>query len=280
MAIGFIGLGNIGKPMARHLLKLSEPVWVHDVQAATVAELSALGAQAASGPKQLAEQCRIVGVCVRDDRDVEQLLYGDEGLLQNLAADSIVAIHSTVTYDSVLRWARDAAVRGLHLIDAPITGGAAGAEAAKLCYMVGGDAALVERCRPVFLSSGEKLVHAGGVGTGIVLKLCNNLMSYAAFTAIHEASALAAASGLDAALLIEVGRANGVVTPQMEAFIGNREKLAQAGPEALKKFMGPFGALGRKDLQAALGSAEQLKLSLPATTQNAELIESVFLKGY
>ncbi|MGV2482279.1 UNVERIFIED_CONTAM: NAD(P)-dependent oxidoreductase, partial [Salmonella enterica subsp. enterica serovar Weltevreden] len=78
------------------------------------------GAQAASSPKQLAEHCRIVGLCVRDDHDVEQLLYGDEGLLQNLAADSIVAIHSTVTYDSVLRWARDSAARGLHLIDAPI----------------------------------------------------------------------------------------------------------------------------------------------------------------
>ncbi|MGH8445281.1 MAG: NAD(P)-dependent oxidoreductase, partial [Solimonas sp.] len=218
MTIGFIGLGNIGKPMARHLLKLGEPLLVHDVAAAPVAELVALGARAAA-PRELAAQCRIVGLCVRDDHDVEALLYGADGMLEHLPADAIVAVHSTVTQAALLRWAGDAARRGVHVVDAPITGGASGAEGASLCAMVGAEPALLERLRPVLSAWASKIVHAGPAGCGIALKLCNNLMTYAAFAAIDEGTRLARAGGLDPKLLIEVGRANGVVTPQMEAFI-------------------------------------------------------------
>ncbi|HZR35600.1 MAG TPA: NAD(P)-dependent oxidoreductase [Nevskia sp.] len=276
MSVGFIGLGNIGKPMAKHLLKLGEPVYVDDLAPGPVAELVRLGAQAAA-PQAIAGQCRIVGLCVRDDGDVEALLHGDAGLLNHMQPDSVLAVHSTVTQASILRWAGEAKGKGIHLVDAPITGGAAGAEAGTLAYMVGGAAELVERCRPVFATSGRKIIHAGPPGAGIALKLCNNLITYAAFAAMHEADALARAAGLDPALLAEVGRANGVVTPQMEAFIGNRSQLAAAGPETLHKAFGPFGALGRKDLLAALASAEQLGLKLPATERLAELIEGVFL---
>ena len=276
MSVGFIGLGNIGKPMARHLLKLGEPVCVHDVAPGPVAELVSLGAVAAT-PEVIGRECRIVGLCVRDDADVEALLHGEQGLLRHMRPDSLIAVHSTVTQASILRWAEQARARGIHLIDAPITGGAAGAEAGTLAYMVGGAAELVERCGPVFATSGQKILHAGPLGAGIALKLCNNLMTYAAFAAMHEANALAKAAGLDPALLLEVGRANGVVTPQMEAFIGNREKLAAAGPKVLHKAFGPFGALGRKDLLAALASAEQLGLKLPATGRVAELIEAIFV---
>jgi 3-hydroxyisobutyrate dehydrogenase-like beta-hydroxyacid dehydrogenase len=280
MAIGFIGLGSIGKPMARHLLKLDEAVWVYDVAPAPVAELAEQGAHAAADLKTLAQNCRIVGLCVRDDDDVNALLHGAGGLLQNLKPDSVIAVHSTVTHASVLRWAAEAGERRLHLIDAPITGGAAGAEAAKLCYMVGGPEHIVAGCKPIFSTSGDKIIHAGGLGAGIALKLCNNLMTYAAFTAMHEAASLARAGGLTVEQLIEVGRSNGVVTPQMEAFWTNRERLAAAGPEALEKFFRPFANLGRKDLLAALRSAEELKVALPLGTCLSELIEAVFMKQY
>lgn len=276
MSLGFIGLGNIGKPMARHLFKLGEPLYVHDVAQGPLDELVGLGARTAT-PRAMAAECRIIGLCVRDDGDVESLLDGADGLLRNMAANSVVAVHSTVTQAALLRWSRQAAERGIHLIDAPITGGASGAEAATLAYMVGGPAEIVERCRPVFATSGRKVIHAGPVGTGIALKLCNNLMTYAAFAAMHEADALARVGGLDPALLIEVGRANGVVTPQMEAFIGNRCKLSAAGAEAVRKAFGPFAALGRKDLAAALSSAAHLGLELPVTARVAEIIEAVFL---
>ncbi|NGY04871.1 NAD(P)-dependent oxidoreductase [Solimonas terrae] len=277
MAIGFIGLGNIGKPMAQHLLKLDEPVWVCDVAAAPVAELVAAGANGAATPRALAAQCRVICLCVRDDADVESLLYGDEGLLATLASDAVIAIHSTVTQAALLRWAQDARMRGVHLIDAPISGGESGARAATLCTMVGADAALLERLRPVFATSASTIIHAGPIGCGIALKLCNNLMTYAAFAAIDEGLRLAQAAGLDPRLLIEVGRANGVVTRQMEAFVGNRDKLAAAGADTLRKMFGPFAALGRKDLAAALDSALALGVELPATAALHERIESVFL---
>jgi 3-hydroxyisobutyrate dehydrogenase len=276
MNVGFIGLGNIGKPMARRLLQLGGTVTLYDVNPVPLKELEAAGAKVAESPAQLAKASEVIGLCVRDDADVESLLRGSGGLLANAARGSVIAIHSTVTQKALLGWAQDAAEVGLHLIDAPITGGAAGAEAGTLAYMVGGDTEVLERCRPVFATSGSKIIHAGPVGSGIALKLCNNLMTYAAFAAMSEAHALAKAGGLDPALLIEVGKANGVVTPQMEAFITGREKLLAAGQQAYFK---PFAALGRKDLDAALASARALGLQLPMGEHLAGLIEDVFMKA-
>ena len=277
MNVGFIGLGNIGKPIARRLLQLGGDVTLYDLNPAPLKELQGLGAKVAEDPAQLARDSEVIGLCVRDDGDVEALLHGRAGLLENARRGSIIAVHSTVTQKALLAWASAAASRGLHLIDAPITGGAAGAEAGTLAYMVGGDAAVLERCRPVFETSGSKIIHAGAIGSGIALKLCNNLMTYAAFAAIHEANALALASGLDPALLVEVGRANGVVTQQMEAFLGGRQKLAAAG--RLQTHFKPFASLGRKDLEAALASAHGLGLELPLTGYLAALIENVFLEA-
>jgi 3-hydroxyisobutyrate dehydrogenase-like beta-hydroxyacid dehydrogenase len=275
MNVGFIGLGNIGKPMARRLLKLGGTVTLYDVNPVPLKELEAAGAKVAESPAQLARDSEVIGLCVRDDADVESLLRGPGGLLENAARGSIIAIHSTVTQKALLGWAQDAAAYGLHLIDAPITGGAAGAEAGTLAYMVGGEAGVLERCSPVFATSGSKIIHAGPIGAGIALKLCNNLMTYAAFSAMSEAHALAVAGGLDPALLVEVGKANGVVTPQMEAFIGGREKLLAMGQQAHFK---PFAALGKKDLEAALASARALEVRLPMTGHLLGLIESVFMK--
>lgn len=280
MSIGFIGLGNIGRPMARQLLKLGEDLWVHDVSAAPVAELAALGAHPGAGPRELAERCRIIGLCVRDEADVGNLLHGADGLLVLMGKDTVIVVHSTVSPSAVLGWAAAARLRGIHLIDAPITGGAAGAEAATLTYMVGGEPDILERCRPLFMTSAQKILHAGPTGAGILLKLCNNLMTYAAFAAIDEADRLARAGGLDPALLAEVGRSNGVVTAQMEAFMANRSRLAAAGTPALRQVFAPFAALAAKDLAAALARARELERPLPVTERVAQVIEQVFLNEH
>lgn len=280
MSIGFIGLGNIGKPMAKHLLQLGEPVHVYDVFEPGMQELAGLGAVAAASPAALAKECRHIGLCVRDDRDVEQLLYGAGGLLDNAAAGTLIAIHSTVTQAGILRWRRDAAEHGIDLIDAPITGGAGGAEQGTLCYMVGGDVTLLERCRAIFMTSAEKIVHAGPVGAGIALKLCNNLMTYAAFAAMHEAANLARECGLSLESLHAVGQSNGVVTPQMYSFVTGRDAVAAQGEQALEQAFGPFARLGEKDLEAALQSGRQLGLEMPATECVQGIIGKVFLKRY
>lgn len=276
--VGFIGLGNIGKPMAKHLINDDFQLHAHDVLPEAVEELVALGAVAAQSTAALAQQCSYIGVCVRDDNDVEALLYGDEGLLANAKAETIIAIHSTVTQAGLLKWAEQAAEQNIMIIDAPITGGANGAEAGTLCYMVGGDESIVKKCSPMFMTSADKIVHAGALGTGIALKLCNNLITYAEFTAMSEATRLAEACGLSVDVLREVGQSNGVINENMHNFISNRNALA-AGctDQQMDEIFGPFGRLGTKDLQCAIDTAAEFDITMPATELVRDMIEDVFL---
>lgn len=281
MEVGFIGLGNIGKPMAKRLASSEYRLTVHDINPAACAELEKLGATVAATVGDVALQAEVIGICVRDDADVESVLLGDGGLLARAKPGTIIAIHSTVSQSTILAMAKHGEARGIHVIDAPITGGADGAQNGTLCYMVGGDKAVVDRCSPVFMTSAQKIVHAGAIGAGITLKLCNNLMTYAAFVAIHEAAKLAEAAGLSFDVLKEVGQSNGVITPQMQRFIENRNALFKGCSEKdFRAIFGGFAALGVKDLQAALESAQALGITLPGTQQNHALIESVFFNAY
>ena len=275
---GFIGLGNIGKPMASHLNTKEVNLYVFDVFPEAMTDLVAAGATAAASPAEMAKQCSYIGLCVRDDNDVESLLYGDEGILANAEKDTLIAVHSTVTQASLLRWAQDAKQHQIELIDAPMTGGAKGAEAGTLCYMLGGDEKIIERARPLLETSADKIIHAGNLGAGIGLKLCNNLITYSQFTAMSEATRLAEACGLSAEVLREVGKSNGVINEQMYTFISGRNALAANADEAtMEQFMGAMGRLGEKDLDCAIATAKALDIKLPATEVNRGMIADVFI---
>ena len=276
--VGFIGLGNIGKPMAKHLVTDEFQLYAYDVFPDAIADLATLGAIAAIALSDIAANCLYIGICVRDDKDVENLLYGDNGLLQLAQADTVIVIHSTVTQAGLLKWAADARMKNIHILDAPITGGASGAEAGTLCYMVGGDEQQLEAIRPMISTSADKIVHAGALGTGIALKLCNNLITYAEFAAMSEATRLAEACGLSADVLREVGKSNGVINDQMHKMISNRNMLAvNCNEEQMDQYMGPFGRLGRKDLQCAIDTAAELDIQLPGTEFVRDMIEDVFV---
>ena len=276
--VGYIGLGNIGKPSARRLINGKFSVHVFDLYRPAVDELVELGAVGCTGVPELAGTCSHIGICVRDDAQVEELLYGDQGILANAVADTVVAVHSTVTQASLLQWARDAALSGIHLIDAPVTGGAHRAEEGTLCYMVGGDADIVDRCRPVFATSAEKVVHAGELGSGIALKLCNNFIQYTEFVAMAEATRMAEACGLSVDVLREVGISNGVVNEQMHMFVSGRNGMARScTEEQMRDTFGAMASLGRKDLQCALDTAAQKGVSLPTAEYVCARIEDVFL---
>lgn len=276
--VGYIGLGNIGKPSAERLIGDAFTACVYDVYRPAVDELAARGAVACDSVAELAQQCAHIGICVRDDLQVEELLYGEGGIFANTARDTIVAIHSTVTQASLLKWAQQAADVGIHLLDAPITGGAHRAADGTLCYMVGGEEAIVERCRPVFMTSAEKVVHAGGLGTGIALKLCNNFIQYTEFVAMAEATRLAEACGLSVDVLREVGLSNGVVNEQMHMFVSGRNGMALASSEEdMEQFFGAMGTLGRKDLQCALDTAGDYGVLMPTAEYIRDRIENVFL---
>ncbi|MFT5032942.1 MAG: 3-hydroxyisobutyrate dehydrogenase [Bermanella sp.] len=284
IATGYIGLGNIGKPMCTNLVKNQGKnglqVYVYDVMPDPIQEMVALGALAANSGREIAEKCALIGLCVRNDGDVENLFYGDNGMLANAAKGTIIAIHSTVTRDNIIRWANDAAKYDIHVIDAPITGGASGAADGSLCIMVGGEDSVIERATPMFTGTSKVVVHAGELGAGAVLKLANNMITYAAFTACSEAIALMKNAGLEPDRLYEVGKANGVITPSGQQFISGREALlAGCTAEQMDEFFGPFAGLGEKDLDHALNLASQLNIALPVTEKIREGIRKTFTEG-
>ncbi len=276
--VGYIGLGNIGKPSARHLICDAYDAHVYDVYQPAVDEMVAAGATACSSAAEIASLCTHIGVCVRDDAQVEDLLYGDEGILANAATGTLVAVHSTVTQASILKWSAAGAAKGISIIDAPITGGAHKAEDGALCYMVGGTEEELAAVTPVFETSAEKVVHAGAVGSGIALKLCNNFIQYTEFVAMAEATKLAEACGLSVDVLREVGLSNGVVNEQMHMFIAGRNGIARSSSaEDMEAFFGPHGKLGSKDLQCALDTAAEKNVLLPTAEYVRDRIEDVFL---
>lgn len=278
LQVGFIGLGNIGKPMAKNLAGEVE-LSVYDVFEEPIQELVAMNARRATLP-EIAQRCDIIGICVRDNKDVENLLYGEQGLLANGTPDTILAIHSTITQQGLKHWARDALRHQMEVIDAPITGGAIGAEARELIYMVGGDEQTLERCKPLFQPSAKDIIHAGGLGAGIALKLCINMMTYSSFIAVLESTRLAEAAGLDPEVLFEVGRGNGVIGDFNHRFISNRAAIFDGcDEETVRSIFEPFGKLGEKDLDAALETAAALGLELPAAAHNRQLILDTFIKA-
>ncbi|MEZ5501396.1 MAG: NAD(P)-dependent oxidoreductase [Halioglobus sp.] len=241
-------------------------------------ELVAEGAVGCASVAELAGACSHIGVCVRDDAQVEELLHGDGGIFAHAAPGTLIAIHSTVTQANLLRWAQEAAGLGLHLIDAPITGGAHRAADGTLCYMVGGTVEQLELGSPVFMTSGEKIVHAGPVGSGIALKLCNNFIQYTEFVAMVEATRLAEACGLSVDVLRAVGLANGVVNEQMFMFAAGRNAVAKTSTEEqMDPYFGAMGRLGRKDLECAISTAADKGVVMPTCEFIRDRIVDVFL---
>lgn len=276
--VGYIGLGNIGKPSATRLLQGPWQTHVYDVDEMASLDLARLGAVSSASPAELAAHCQHIGICVRDETQVEALLYGEQGLFHNAAAGTLIAIHSTVTFAALNRWGDDASRADLQLIDAAITGGQQGAAAGTLCYMVGGSTENLNRARPVFATSAENIVHAGALGAGMLLKLCNNLMTYAEFMAMSEACKLAEAGGLSIQALREVGLSNGVVNESMYRFVENRNAVtAHASGSGMENPFSAFGRLAEKDLDCALKSAQDLEVDLPSTRRLRQVVHDLFM---
>ncbi len=275
--VGFIGLGDIGKPMAKHLVCDAFDVRVFDLVQAALDELEEAGATASGSVAELARDCGYIGICVRNDAQVDAILHGDDGIYANAQPGTLVAVHSTVTQANLLKWVEEAEAAGLRLIDAPMTGGAGRAEAGTLCYMVGGTEADVAEVTPVLETSAEKVVHAGELGAGIALKLCNNFMQYTEFVILAEAARLADACGLDLDVIREVGLSNGVVNPQSHQFVSGRNGLAPVcTDEQMVEIFGLHATLANKDLDCVLETAAEKGVVMPTAEFIRERIERVF----
>jgi 3-hydroxyisobutyrate dehydrogenase-like beta-hydroxyacid dehydrogenase len=195
--VGFIGLGRMGKPMAMNILNAGFRLTVHDAREEPVRELTSCGARAAKSAREVAEAADLIAVTVVDDAQVEEVLSGERGVLEGSRDGTVVAIHSTVSPEAISKWAGNAQARGVRVIDAPISGGESGARAKALLYMVGGEPAILARCREVFSTSASQILHMGALGSGATAKMIVQVVTCIHMLGAHEAETLAERSGLD-----------------------------------------------------------------------------------
>jgi len=192
MKIGFIGLGAMGRPMAGHLQRAGHPLFVWARRPESVGDLAATRC---ATPAELGRCCDVVFTVVTSSADVEGLALGQDGLIEGMAPGSVLIDCSTIAPDSAREIAARLGEKSIAMLDAPVSGGEQGAIDATLAIMVGGEAAVLERVRPLLDCLGQRIVHIGPNGAGQVAKACNQMIMVAAIQAAAEAMRLAAAAG-------------------------------------------------------------------------------------
>jgi 3-hydroxyisobutyrate dehydrogenase-like beta-hydroxyacid dehydrogenase len=238
MRVGFIGLGSQGGPMARAIVDAGFETTLWARRPASLEPYATTPAKVAGSPGELGAASDLVCLCVVDDADVEEVLGGDEGVLAGMTDGGIVTIHSTVHPDTCRKLAESAAAKGVSLIDAPVSGGGTAAAERRLVVMVGGEADIVERCRPVFETYGDPVVHLGELGSGQVTKLLNNLLFTANLGNAKSALMLGEALGVDTTNLAEViTRSSGTskALASIAAMQGSMETFATIAGALLQK---------------------------------------------
>lgn len=195
--VGYIGIGNIGEPIAANVLAAGFDLMIFDLRPEPIARMRSLGAKTAGSARELGAHAQLLEVSIAGDDRIEAALLGPDGALAGMAPDSVIALHSTMGPPAVRRIAEAARSANVHVLDAQVSGGKSGAQAQKLCYMIGGDAAVIDRCRPVFATSGSHLFHMGPLGAGASTKLAQQMMTCMHIVAVAEGAQIAAAAGVD-----------------------------------------------------------------------------------
>jgi 2-hydroxy-3-oxopropionate reductase len=266
-ALGFVGLGIMGKPMAEHLLAGGHTLHVYNLLPEPMQELAKKGAVACSSCKEVASNSDIIIVMVPDTPDVETVLFSKDGLCGGLKKGSIVVDMSSISPIATKEYAHRLCKLGVKMLDAPVSGGQVGAEQATLSIMVGGDKNVFDKVKPILELMGKKITHVGGNGDGQTCKVANQIVVAGTLQTISEALLFAAKAGADPARV-------------REALLGGFAQsriLELHGERIIKRNFKPGFRikLQQKDLNNALQSARSLGLSLPATALAQELYNSV-----
>ena len=272
--VGFIGLGVMGRPMARHVMTKGYPLVVHNRSRGAVDELAAAGAQTADTPADVARRATVVITMVPDTPDVEAVLTGRDGVLEGIQPGAVVIDMSSISPVATRRLAAAVRAKGASMLDAPVSGGEIGAVNATLSIMIGGDAAALARVRPVLECMGnpERIVHVGGEpGSGQVCKICNQIAIGGALAGVSEAFAVARKAGVDAAKVREA---------LLGGFAASRV-LEVHGERMLKSNYVPgFRArLYQKDLRLAGEAAAASGVAIPATAVVTQLLNALIASG-
>ncbi len=202
--IGFIGLGNMGLGMARNLQKAGFPLVVYDVKPEPLQEVRKAGAVLAVSPREVARKARISILVVLNFPQIEEVVFGKEGMSEGLKPGDILIASSTIAPAQIQSLGKKLEPVGVKVLDAPISGGKEGAQAGTLSIMVGGEKEGFEKCRKVFEAMGKNIYHLGPLGSGLILKLVNNLLVAVNNLAVAEAVTLGTQAGLDPQKILEV----------------------------------------------------------------------------
>ena len=252
--VGFIGLGQIGAPMAR---QLNAPI-VYDVRP----EATEGFAHVAASPAEVAERADVISVIVRDDDQVRDVV---DQIIAAARPQTVVAIHSTIAPKTAVELAERGSPAGVDVVDAPVSGGAIGAHEGTLVVMVGGPPDAADRCREAFAAWSSLFVHTGGVGSATKMKIARNLITFASFTAAAEAQRLAEAAGLDLAVLGNVVRHSDRITGGPGAIMFRETTAPVERDDAWYEVLVHTAELGQKDLSLALELGAELGVDLPLT---------------
>jgi len=269
--IAFIGLGNMGSPMAKNLLKAGHELSVFDLVPSAMQGLADAGATSATSAADCVRDAEVVISMLPASRHVEGLYLGDEGLLSKLDAGTLVMECSTIAPESARKVAQAAKASGVRMIDAPVSGGTGGAVAGTLTFIVGGEAADLEAARPYLEKMGRNIFHAGDSGAGQVAKICNNMLLGILMAGTSEALALGVANGLDAKTLSDIIAKSSGRNWATELY--NPWPGVMPDVPASREYAGGFGVdLMLKDL----GLAAEAALHAGASTPLGELARNLY----
>jgi len=271
--IGFIGLGVMGKPMAKHLVAAGHHLTVHNRSRGAVDELVAAGAAAAASAAEVAKASTIVITMLPDTADVERVLTASDGVLAGLQPGGVVIDMSSISPVATERLAAAVADKGGSMLDAPVSGGEIGAINAALSIMVGGDEAVFTRVRPVLavMGNAEKIVYIGRSGAGQICKICNQVAIGGALAGVSEAFALAKKAGVDAAR-VRQALLGGFAASRVLEVHGERMLVDNYKPGFRAK-------LYQKDMRLANEAASANGVSMPANAVVAQLLNALIASG-
>jgi len=269
--VGFIGLGLMGLPMARNVLRAGYQLTVYNRTAAKAAALVAEGARQVATPAEVAQRSDAVVTMVTDSPDVLEVVEGEHGLLGGASSGSTWIDMSTISPDVTRRLGAAAADRGVEALDAPVSGGPPGAEAGTLSIMVGGKQEVFDACLPLLEAMGKTIVRVGDLGSGQVTKACNQVVIAATLAGIAEALVMGAKAGVDPALIRQA---------LMGGYAGSR-LLEVHGERMIQHTFAPgfFVRLHNKDLHIALQMARSLSVSAPMTALAAQHFNALIADG-
>jgi 2-hydroxy-3-oxopropionate reductase len=269
--VGFIGLGIMGRPMAKNVLSKGFPLAVYNRSSAVVEELAKLGARACLSSREVAEHSDVILTCLPDSPDVEQVILGPNGVLEGAKGGSTIADMSTIAPHVSIRIAAEAAKKEVRMLDAPVSGGDKGAIAGTLSIMVGGEPDAFSECLEIFQAMGQKIVHVGKIGAGGYTKLANQIMVALQLEAMAEGLVLGAKAGVDPTLMVEA----------IGAGLARCGVLEVRAPSVLEGNFDPgfMIRLHLKDLRLALEAGHALGVPLPVTAVVREMYNALQVAG-